>query len=82
MSVGSWCFEGAPHHFDQTQAELIAALRQERKGFFVSLASQDVFGFSISGDAEELVQFLKDVVASAQAELAVVEETLARVEQN
>ncbi len=81
-AVGSFSLiEAAAHHFDQAQAEVVAGLRQERKGFFVSLAGKDVYGFSFIGDVDELAQFLKDVIASVQAELDLVEGALAAGEE-
>lgn len=78
MAVGTFILEGGSHHFDQTQAELVSGLRRERKGFFVSLAGQDVTGFYVEGDPDELVQFLEDVIAHAQSELAEVTSALER----
>lgn len=68
--------EAAAHHFDQSQAEVLSALRKERKGFFVALASGDTYGFSVTGTGEELEQFLLNVIASAEKELEQLREVL------
>lgn len=82
MAAGQFDLKDAgAHHFDQAQSEVIAALRKERKGFFVSLSGADIYGFSILGDVDEVIQFLKNVIASAQVELDHVEGCLAALEE-
>jgi hypothetical protein len=49
---------------------VLSALRKERKGFWVQLAGQGVFGFSVTGQGEEIEQFLLDIISSAENELA------------
>ena len=56
--------------FDQTKAEVIAALRKEKKGFFVILYETDKFAWHTMTDLDGCESFLRAVIGSARAELA------------
>lgn len=74
-------FLGHPAHaFDQLQSAVIDRFRKERTAFFVFLGSgweeepHPQIAWSAHGTAEEMIQFLSDVIGSAQLELETLRE--------
>ncbi len=73
--------EGA-HHYEQIHAQILALLRGEKRAFFVMVAGDNIaepkFAFYVDGSAAEVREFLADVVATAEEEIADVDRRVQR----